>query len=99
MKLDKDALKKYLKLLKDSGRGVDFVNTYGIGATLINFAVYGMFILLFYTFAKIFFVKKRFTAGHYVPLVTDTKSAVAGRASGTRPAVCRVSQVMVTSES
>ena len=41
--LDKDALSNYGKLIKDSGHGADFVEKYGIGATLINFAVYGIF--------------------------------------------------------
>ena len=53
--IDKNSLKNYIKLLKDSGHGSNFVDTYGIGATLINIAVYGIFILLFYTSAKIFF--------------------------------------------
>lgn len=55
LRLDREALKKYVDLLKDAGHNVDFVNTYGIGATLINFSIYGMFVLLFYTFAKFCF--------------------------------------------
>ena len=53
--LDKDALKNYGKLIKDSGHGSDFVEKYGIGATLVNFAVYGVFILAFYTCMKFCF--------------------------------------------
>ena len=56
--LDKDALKNYGQLLKDSGRGSDFVEKYGIGATLVNFAVYGAFILAFYTCMKFCFGAK-----------------------------------------
>ena len=58
MKLDKDALKNYGKLIKDSGHGADFIEKYGIGATLINFAVYGLFILVFYTCMKFCFGAK-----------------------------------------
>ena len=53
--LDKDALKNYGKLIKDSGHGSDFIEKYGIGATLINFGVYGAFILAFYTCMKFCF--------------------------------------------
>ena len=56
--LDKNALKNYGKLLKDSGHGSDFIEKYGIGATLINFAVYGVFIVAFYTFCKFCFGAK-----------------------------------------
>ena len=56
--LDKNALKNYGKLLKDSGHGADFVEKYGIGATLINFAIYGAFIVLFYTCMKYCFGAK-----------------------------------------
>ena len=40
--------KDYFKLLTDSGHKVDFVAKYGIGATTINFGVYGLFILAYY---------------------------------------------------
>ena len=56
--LDKDALKNYGKLLKDSGQGSDFIEKYGIGAAMINFAIYGLFILLFYTCMKYCFGAK-----------------------------------------
>ena len=56
--LDKNALKNYGKLIKDSGHGADFVEKYGIGATLVNFAVYGVFIVAFYTFCKFCFGAK-----------------------------------------
>ena len=58
MMLDKDALKNYGKLITDSGHGSDFIDKYGIGATLINFAVYGAFILAFYTAMKFCFGAK-----------------------------------------
>ena len=58
MMLDKDALKNYGKLIADSGHGSDFIDKYGIGATLINFAVYGAFILAFYTAMKFCFGAK-----------------------------------------
>ena len=56
--LDKNALKNYGKLIKDSGHGADFVEKYGIGATLVNFAVYGVFIVAFYAFCKFCFGAK-----------------------------------------
>lgn len=58
MILDKDALANYGKLIKDSGHGSDFIDKYGIGATLINFAVYGAFIVAFYTCMKFCFGAK-----------------------------------------
>ena len=58
MMLDKDALKNYGKLIKDSGHGSDFIEKYGIGATLVNFAIYGAFILVFYTCMRQFFGAK-----------------------------------------
>ena len=58
MMLDKNALKNYGKLIKDSGHGADFVEKYGIGATLLNFAFYGIFILAFYTCMRHFFGAK-----------------------------------------
>lgn len=58
MILDKDALKNYGKLIQDSGHGSDFIEKYGIGATLINFALYGAFILAFYTAMKFCFGAK-----------------------------------------
>ena len=58
MMLDKDALANYGKLIKDSGHGADFIEKYGIGATLINFAVYGVFILAFYSVMKFCFGAK-----------------------------------------
>ena len=56
--LDKDALKNYGKLIKDSGHGSDFIEKYGIGATLVNFFVYGVFILAFYSCMKFAFGAK-----------------------------------------
>ncbi len=47
-KLDKDCFKKYKELLKSSGHKTDFTATYGMGATIVNMAVYGLFILLYY---------------------------------------------------
>ncbi len=40
--------KGYGKLLLDSGHKADFAAKYGIGATVINFGVYGLFILAYY---------------------------------------------------
>ena len=40
--------KDYFKLLTDSGHKADFVAKYGIGATVVNFGVYGLFILAYY---------------------------------------------------
>ena len=40
--------KDYLKLLRDSGHKADFAAKYGIGATVLNFGVYGLFILAYY---------------------------------------------------
>ena len=56
--IDKDACKNYGKLIKDSGFGSDFIEKYGIGATLMNFCVYGIFILLFYSCMKFAFGAK-----------------------------------------
>ena len=40
--------KDYMKLLTDSGHRVDFAAKYGIGATVLNFGVYGLFIMAYY---------------------------------------------------
>ena len=40
--------KGYLKLLTDAGHKVDFAAKHGIGPTVINFGVYGLFILAYY---------------------------------------------------
>lgn len=41
-------MRDYLRLLKDSGRGVDFSQKYGTAATLMNVGVFGLFILVYY---------------------------------------------------
>lgn len=51
-KLDKDCFKKYKELLKSSGHKTDFTATYGMGATIVNMAVYGLFILLYYNLVQ-----------------------------------------------
>lgn len=43
-----NGFKNYGKLLKDSGYKVDFAAKYGIGPCVINFGVYGLFILAYY---------------------------------------------------
>ena len=43
-----DGGKNYVKLLTDSGHKVDFAAKYGTGATVVNFGVYGLFILAYY---------------------------------------------------
>jgi len=43
-----NSFKNYGKLLKDSGYKVDFAAKYGIGPCVINFGVYGLFILAYY---------------------------------------------------
>ena len=58
LSIDKDAFANYAKLIQDSGHGADFIEKYGIGATLVNFAVYGAFIVLFYTVMKFGFGAK-----------------------------------------
>lgn len=40
--------KRYLPLLKDAGYNTDYGNTHGAGASLLNFGVYGLFIVLYY---------------------------------------------------
>ncbi len=40
--------KGYKNLILDSGYKADFVGKYGIGATVLNFGVYGLFILAYY---------------------------------------------------
>ena len=44
-----DGGKQYGKLLKDPALSVDFCTKYGMGATIMNFGVYGLFIVLYYT--------------------------------------------------
>lgn len=43
-----NSFKGYGKLLMDSGYKVDFATKYGIGPCVINFGVYGLFILAYY---------------------------------------------------
>ena len=43
-----NSFKGYGKLLMDSGHKVDFAAKYGIGPCVINFGVYGLFILAYY---------------------------------------------------
>lgn len=47
--LNGKSFKGYVDLLKDSGHKVDFVGKYGPGLALINFGVYGLFIVAYYT--------------------------------------------------
>ena len=46
--LNGNSFKGYGKLLKDSGHKVDFAAKYGIGPCVINFGVYGLFIMAYY---------------------------------------------------
>ncbi|MDO5564177.1 MAG: DUF1576 domain-containing protein [Eubacteriales bacterium] len=48
MKLDKQAWSKYKDLFMSTGYKTDFTAKYGMGTTLINFGVYGLFILCYY---------------------------------------------------
>lgn len=41
-------IREYLKLLKDTGRKVDFTAKYGPGLALMNFGIYGLFIMCYY---------------------------------------------------
>lgn len=43
-----DGGKQYLPLIKDSGYNADYGAKYGSGSTLLNFGVYGLFIVLYY---------------------------------------------------
>ena len=40
--------KEYGKLLRDSGYNVDYGTKYGSGASVLNFGIYGLFIVLYY---------------------------------------------------
>ena len=40
--------KEYGRLLRDSGYNVDYGTKYGSGAAILNFGVYGLFIVLYY---------------------------------------------------
>ena len=40
--------KEYGKLLRDSGYNVDYGTKYGSGAAILNFGIYGLFIVLYY---------------------------------------------------
>ena len=42
------SFKKYGELLKDSGVGADYGAKYGAGTAVMNFAIYGLFIVLYY---------------------------------------------------
>lgn len=42
------SLRRYGELLKDTGAGVDFGAKYGVETGIMNFAVYGLFIVLYY---------------------------------------------------
>ena len=42
------SFKQYGSLLKDSGYGVDFGAKYGVGTAVMNFGIYGLFIVLYY---------------------------------------------------
>ena len=46
--LNGNSFRGYGKLLQDSGHRVDFASKYGIGPCVINFGVYGLFILAYY---------------------------------------------------
>ena len=41
--------RSYGALLRDTGYGVDFASKYGFGAAVLNFGVYGLFVVLYYT--------------------------------------------------
>lgn len=47
--LNGKSFKGYGALLKDSGHKADFVGNYGVGLTIMNFGVYGLFIVAYYT--------------------------------------------------
>lgn len=40
--------KSYGRLLKDTGRNVDYLSKYGSGTAILNFGVFGLFIVLYY---------------------------------------------------
>ena len=42
------SLKSYGALLKDSGYGTDLAQKYGSGTAILNFGIYGLFIVLYY---------------------------------------------------
>lgn len=46
--MDKDCFKAYKKLWDSDGYKTDYTSTFGMPATLVNFGVYGLFILLYY---------------------------------------------------
>ena len=41
-------LQEYGKLLRDSGFGADYGAKYGVGTGILNFGIYGLFIVLYY---------------------------------------------------
>lgn len=46
--LNGKSFKGYLSLLKDSGHKVDFTAKYGVGLTIMNLGIYGLFIVAYY---------------------------------------------------
>lgn len=40
--------KNYMSLIRDSGFGVDYSAKYGTGTTILNFGIFGLFIMLYY---------------------------------------------------
>ena len=47
--LNGKSFKGYGALLKDSGHKADFVGNHGVGLTIMNFGVYGLFVVAYYT--------------------------------------------------
>lgn len=60
--LNGNSFKGYGKLLKDSGYKVDFAAKYGIGPCVINFGVYGLFIMAYYNLVGATFTGPTFGA-------------------------------------
>ena len=49
---DPECFSGYRRLLSSSGHQTDFTKTYGLGPTLVNMCVYGLFILLYYNLVR-----------------------------------------------
>jgi len=47
--MDKNCFQEYKKLWKSDGYKMDYTSAFGMPATMVNFGVYGLFILLYYS--------------------------------------------------
>lgn len=54
--LDKDCFKQYKALWKSDGYKTDYTAKFGMPATLVNFGIYGLFILIYYNIVQGFVV-------------------------------------------